>query len=113
MDDEDNYEAIALRQQQGVHFTYIPRELLSMPQDSELGVIHDGDIMAVVCDQHSWARGVEIKHLLIAKWISGRLHFYHATGNRLELSNMDAYTFMKDKFTMIGVAVYRLKYDAA
>ena len=113
MDDEKNYEAIALRQQQRVRFTYIPRELLNMPQDSELGVIHDGDIMAVVCDQHTWARGVEIKHLLIAKWISGRLHFYHATGNRLELSNTDAYTFMKDKFTMIGVAVYRLKYDAA
>ena len=114
MDDENNYKAIALRQQQQrVRFTYIPRELLDMPQDSELGVIHNGDIMAVVCDQHSWARGVEIKHLLIAKWISGRLHFYHATENRLELSNMDAYTFMKDKFTMIGVAVYRLKYDAA
>ena len=113
MDDEKNYEAIALRQQQGVRFTYVPRELLNMPQDSELGVIRDGDIMAVVCDQHTWARGVEIKHLLIAKWISGRLHFYHATGNRLELSNTDAYTFMKDKFTMIGVAVYRLKYDAA
>ena len=109
MDDEDNYKAIALRQQQRVHFTYIPRELLNMPQDSELGVIRDGDILAVVCDQHTWARGVEIKHLLIAKWISGRLHFYHATGNRLELSNTDAYTYMKDKFTMIGVAVYRLK----
>jgi hypothetical protein len=56
---------------------------------------------------------VEVKHLLIAKWISGRLHFYHASADGLGLSNMDAYTFMKDKFTMIGVAVYRLKYDAA
>ena len=115
MDDENNYKAIALRQQQRVRLTYIPRELLNMPQDSELGVIHDGDIMAVVCDQHSWARGVEIKHLadsqmdrpadctsimLAQKWIRiikhGCLH-----------SNM------KDKFTMIGVAVYRLKDDAA
>ena len=93
----------------GVRFTYIPRELLDMPQDSELGVIRDGDIMAVVCDQHSWARGVEIKHLLIAKWLDGRLHFYHASGDGLGLADMDAYTYMKDKFTMIGVAVYRLK----
>ena len=106
MDDENNYKAIALRQQQRVRLTYIPRELLNMPQDSELGVIHDGDILAVVCDQHSWARGVEIKHLLIAKWIDGRLHFYHASAEGLGLSNMDAYTYMKDKFTMIGVAVY-------
>jgi hypothetical protein len=114
MDNNENYKAIALRQQQGVRFTYIPRELLNMPQDSELGVIRDGDILAVVCDQHSWARGVEIKHLLIAKWIDGRLHFYHASTDGLGLSNMDAYTFMKDKFTMIGVAIYRLKdYDAA
>ena len=113
MDDENNYKAIALRQQQGVHFTYIPRELLNMPQDSELGVIRDGDILAVVCDQHTWARGVEVKHLLIAKWMDGRLHFYHASADGLGLSNMDAYTYMKDKFTMIGVAVYRLKYDAA
>jgi hypothetical protein len=113
MDDEKNYEAIALRQQQGVRFTYIPRELLNMPQDSELGVIRDGDIMAVVCDQHSWARGVEIKHLLIAKWLDGRLHFYHASGVGLGLADMDAYTYMKDKFTMIGVAVYRLKEDDA
>ena len=111
MDDEKNYEAIALRQRQGVRFTYIPRELLNMPQDSELGVIRDGDIMAVVCDQHSWARGVEIKHLLIAKWIDGRLHFYHATNDGLLLSSQDAYTYMKDKFTMIGVAVYRLKIE--
>ena len=109
MDDEKNYNAIALRQQQGVRFTYIPRELLDMPQDSELGVIHNGDIMAVVCDQHTWARGVEVKHLLIAKWIDGRLHSYHASADGLGLSNMDAYTYMKDKFTMIGVAVYRMR----
>ena len=64
-------------------------------------------------DQHTWARGVEVKHLLIAKWMDGRLHFYHASADGLGLSNMDAYTYMKDKFTMIGVAVYRLKYDAA
>ena len=114
MDDEKNYNAIAFRQRQGVRFTYIPRELLNMPQDSELGVIRDGDIMAVVCDQHSWARGVEIKHLLIAKWLDGRLHFYHASKDGLGLSNMDAYTYMKDKFTMMGVAVYRFKdHDAA
>ena len=109
MDDSENYKAIALRQQQGLRFTYIPRELLDMPQDSELGVIHDGDIMAVVCNQHSWARGVEIKHLLIAKWIDGRLHFYHASDGGLGLGNVDAYTFMKDKFTMIGVTIYRFK----
>ena len=113
MDDEKNYNAIALRQRQGVRFTYIPRELLDMPQDSALGVIHDGDILAVVCNQHSWARGVEVKHLLIAKWIDGRLHFYHASEKGLGLSDMDAYTYMKDKFTMMGVTVYRLKYDAA
>ena len=113
MENKDNYEAIALRQQQGVRFTYIPRELLNMPQDSELGVIHDGDVMAVVCDQHTWARGVEVKHLLIAKWLDGRLHFYHASENGLGLANMDAYTYMKDKFTMMGVAVYRLKEDDA
>ena len=109
MDDEENYKAIALRQQQRVRFTFIPRELLDMPQDSALGVIHDGDILAVVCNQHTWARGVEVKHLLMAKWINGRLHFYHATAGGLELANMDAYTFMKDKFTMMGVAVYRMK----
>ena len=74
---------------------------------------HDGDILAVVCDQHTWARGVEVKHLLIAKWMDGRLHFYHASADGLGIANMDAYTYMKDKFTMIGVAVYRLKYDAA
>ena len=113
MENKDNYEAIALRQQQGVRFTYIPRELLNMPQNSELGVIRDGDILAVVCDQHSWARGVEIKHLLIAKWLDGRLHFYHASEDGLGLADMDAYTYMKDKFTMIGVAVYRLKCNDA
>ena len=109
MENEDNYKAVALRQQQGVRFTYIPRELLDMPQDSELGVIHDGDIMAVVCNQHSWARGVEIKHLLLAKWIGGRLHFYHATEEGVKLASEDACTYMKDKFTMAGVAVYRFK----
>ena len=111
MENEANYKAIALRQQQGVRFTYIPRELLDMPQDSELGIIRDGDILAVACDQHSWARGVEVKHLLIAKWIDGRLHFYHASDGGLKLESMDAYTYMKDKFTMIGVAVYRLKIE--
>jgi hypothetical protein len=113
MENKDNYEAIALRQQQGVRFTYIPRELLNMPQNSELGVIRDGDILAVVCDQHSWSRGVEIKHLLIAKWLDGRLHFYHASEDGLGFADMDAYTYMKDKFTMIGVAVYRLKCNDA
>ena len=115
MADPENYRAIALRQQQqSVRFTYIPRELLNMPQDSELGVIRDGDIMAVVCDQHTWSRGVEIKHLLIAKWREGRLHFYHVSEDGFGFANMDVYTYLKDKFTMIGVAVYRLRYhDAA
>ena len=108
MDNDDNRKAIVLRQQQGVCFTYIPRELLDMPQESELGVIHDGDIMAVVCDQHTWARGVEVKHIMIAKWIDGRLHFYHANDDGIGLGSVDAYTYMKDKFTMIGVAIYRL-----
>jgi hypothetical protein len=54
---------------------------------------------------------VEIKHLLIAKWMEGRLHFYHATNDGVKLEQMDAYTYMKDKFTMVGVAVYRLKIE--
>lgn len=109
LEQEDNFKAITLRQQQRVRFTYIPRELLNMPQQSELGVIRDGDILAVACNQHSWARGVEVKHLLIAKWIDARLHFYHASETGLEQESLDAYNYMKDKFTMIGVAVYRLK----
>jgi hypothetical protein len=54
---------------------------------------------------------VEIKHLLIAKWMEGRLHFYHAAREGLYFESVDAYTYMKDKFTMIGVAVYRLKIE--
>ena len=110
MENEENYQAIALRQQQQrVRFTYIPRELLNMPQESELGVIRNGDILAVACNQHSWARGLDIKHLLIAKWIDSRLHFYHVTTDGVKLEKIDVYTYMKDKFTMIGVTVYRLK----
>lgn len=109
MDSPDNCKTIELRQEAGVRFTYVPRELLGMLQDSELGVIRDGDIMAVVCSQLSWIRGMDIKHILIAKWIDNRLHFYHASNKGLGLNDTDAYTYMKDKFTMAGVAVYRLK----
>ena len=107
--DDETFRAIKQREQQGVRFTYIPRELLNMPQESELGVIRDGDLLAVVCEQHSWARGLEIKHLLLAKWMDGRLFFYHVGADEKGLSPVDAFTYMKDKFTMIGVAVYRLK----
>lgn len=108
--DDEDFRAIFLREQQGVRFTYIPRELLNMPQQSELGVICDGDLLAVVCDQHTWARGLEIKHLLMAKWQQGRLFFYHVGAEGKGLSPLDAFTYMKDKLTMIGLAVYRLKY---
>lgn len=107
--DDEAFRAIMLREQQGVRFTYIPRELLDMPQQSELGVIRDGDLLAVVCDQHSWARGLEIKHLLMAKWQQGCLSFYHVGDHGKGLSPVDAFTYMKDKFTMTGVAVYRVK----
>ena len=110
---EENYRAIEARQQEGVRYTYIPRELLNMPQDSELGVICDGDILAVTCDQHTWARGLETKHLLLAKWIDGRLHYYHATVGYVGLGKEDVYTYLQNKFTMIGVAVYRFKYNKA
>ena len=107
--DDETFRVISQREQQGVRFTYIPRELLDMPQQSELGVIRDGDVLAVVCHQHSWAHGLEIKHLLMAKWQQGRLFFYHVGAGEKGLSPVDAFTYMKDKFTMIGVAVYRLK----
>ena len=108
--DDETFSAIMRREQQGVRFTYIPRELLNMPQQSELGVICDGDLLAVVCDQHTWARGLEVKHILMAKWQQGRLFFYHVGAEGKGLSPLDAFTYMKDKLTMIGVAVYRLKY---
>ena len=48
--DDETFKTILLREQQGVRFTYVPRELLNMPQQSELGVIRNSELLAVKRD---------------------------------------------------------------
>lgn len=108
---KENLAAIRRRELERVRYTYIPRDLLNMPQSSALGVIRDGDILAITVCQNSWAQGLETKHIFLAKWIGGRLHAYHYDFQPDGRIPVNVYDYLRGKLTMYGVAVYRLRDD--
>lgn len=97
------------RESNGREFPFVPRESLCLPKESGLGAIRDGDILMIVVDSHTWARGLDIKHLLIAKWRDDRLHFIHCDQSEevVKESTADLFSYLSGKLTMIGIRVLR------
>ena len=91
----------------GKTFRYIPKKNLSWQQSTALGVIHDGDIVAMLTDSD----GLDTRHIGIAFWQNGRLHLLHASSlyKKVLLSKETFYEYEMKQPKHTGIRVFRMK----
>ncbi len=91
----------------GKTFRYIPKKDLSLNQNTSLGVIKDGDIIAMVTKSGE----LDIAHLGIACWENGALHLLHSSSlyKKVLLSKETFYSYETKQPRHMGIRVFRFK----
>ena len=89
----------------GKTIRYIPKKNLSWQQNSSLGIIHDGDIIAM----QTLKPGIDTGHLGIAFWQDGQLHFLHASSlyKKVLMSKETFYEYEMKQSNHMGIRVFR------
>ena len=91
----------------GVTVRYIPRDQLNGRKKGALGIIHDGDILAIVTKKD----GLDTSHLGFAKWgKDGKLHLLNASQihKKVVLEPMTLYQYMSKHPSQLGIRVIRV-----
>ena len=93
----------------GKSFRYIPKQNLNWKQTTSLGMIHDGDIVAMLTDKD----GLDTRHIGIAFWQKGRLHLLHASSlyKKVLMSKETFYEYEMKQPKHTGIRVWRLVED--
>ncbi len=93
---------------EGHNVRYIPKSQLNGRRTGPLGIIHDGDILAIVTRK----KGLDTSHLGIAAWgVDGKLHLLNASQihRKVVLEPMTLYQYMQQHPSQLGVRVIRVK----
>ena len=93
----------------GMQFRYIPKRNLNWKQTTSLGMIHDGDIVAMLTDKD----GLDTRHIGIAFWQNGQLHLLHASSlyKKVLMSKETFYEYEMKQPKHMGIRVWRLVED--
>ena len=91
----------------GKSYRYIPKKLVGGHQSSTLGIIEDGDILAMITSK----TGLDTSHLGIAVWQNGRLHMLNASSvyKKVVLDTQTLYKYQQKQSSQLGIRVFRLK----
>lgn len=95
------------RNSNGFDGYYLPEQKTSLTK-RELGVIHNGDIIAIVTTK----KGLDYSHLGIAVWgQDGKLHLINASSihHKVVEEPKTLYQYLKEHPSSIGIRVLRLK----
>lgn len=97
-----DYERIS----SGKSYRYIPKRLLGGKQRNSLGIINDGDILAMITSK----AGLDTSHLGIAVWQNGRLHMLHASSlqKKVVLDKQNLYDYQQKQTSQLGIRVFRV-----
>lgn len=89
----------------GRKFRYIPKKNMQWKQDSALGIIKDGDIVAMLTDSD----GLDTRHIGIAFWQNGQLHLLHASSlyKKVLMSKETFYEYEMKQPKHTGIRVFR------
>ncbi len=89
----------------GQKFRYIPKKNLSWLKTSSLGMVKDGDIVAMLTD----ADGLDTRHIGIAFWKGNKLHLLHASSlyKKVLLSPETFYDYEAKQAKHTGIRVFR------
>ncbi len=93
------------KQSQGKQYRYVPKSKVGMPQTSPLGIIHNGDIVAMLTDKP----GLDTSHLGIAVWQNGKLHLLNASSlyKRVVLDTKTFYNYQQAQKHQTGIRILR------
>lgn len=91
----------------GKKYRYIPKGNLSWGKDSSLGIVEDGDIVAMLTDSDS----LDTRHIGVAFWQNGKLHLMHASSlyKKVVMSRETFYDYEKKQSKHTGIRVFRLQ----
>ena len=91
----------------GKSYRYIPKRLLGARQSASLGLIHDGDILAIITSK----AGLDTSHVGIAFWQDARLHMLHASSlqKKVVLDSETLFDYQQKQPTQLGVRIFRMK----
>lgn len=99
-----------IRQQEeatnGRRFRYIPKKNLAWGQQTALGAVRDGDIVAMLTDSD----GLDTRHIGIAFWQDGQLHLLHASSlyKKVVMSKETFYEYEMKQPKHTGIRVFRV-----
>ena len=91
----------------GRKFRYIPKKNLSWGQNTTLGAVKDGDIVAMLTDSD----GLDTRHIGIAFWQNGKLHLLHASSlyKKVLMSKETFYDYEMKQSKHTGIRVFRFQ----
>ena len=91
----------------GRKFRYIPKRNLAWEQSTKLGMVRDGDIVAMLTDSD----GLDTRHIGIAFWQDGKLHLLHASSlyKKVLMSKETFYEYEMKQPKHTGIRVFRFK----
>ena len=91
----------------GKRYRYIPKKNLSWKQSSSLGIVHSGDIVAMLTDSD----GLDTRHIGIAYWQDGQLHLLHASSlyHKVIISKETFYEYEAKQTKHTGIRVFRME----
>lgn len=91
----------------GRKFRYIPKKNLSWGQNTALGAVKDGDIVAMLTDSD----GLDTRHIGIAFWQNGKLHLLHASSlyKKVLMSKETFYDYEMKQPKHTGIRVFRFQ----
>lgn len=95
------------QEEEGRIVRYIPRSQLNQTRRSPLGIIRDGDILAIVTKKD----GLDTSHIGIAQWDSnGRLHLLNASQihKKVIVEPMTLYEYMGKHPSQLGIRVVKV-----
>lgn len=90
----------------GKKYPYIPKKNLKWHQSTPLGMVRDGDIVAMLTDKD----GLDTRHIAIAFWQKGKLHLMHASSlyKKVLMSKETFYEYEMKQPKHTGIRVWRM-----
>lgn len=91
----------------GMTFRYIPKELVGGRQSGPLGIVEDGDIIAMLTSKD----GLDTSHIGIAVWQKGKMHLLNASRvhKKVVIDTKTFYEYQQIQTSQTGIRVFRVQ----
>ena len=91
----------------GMTYYYIPKANVGWKKSSSLGIIEDGDILAMLTSKE----GLDTSHIGVAVWQKGKLHLMNASRvhKKVVIDTKTFYEYQQIQTSQTGIRVFRIQ----